>query len=211
MSLYKYTENVLENSQDRNSGHTNHHFPKGRVSLEWLGYHSVCSSSMRQFQPTILVGSETYCPYTRARGTSPLNHSIQRALHIMRAKSLSCVPLFATPWTVAHQDTLSMGSSRQEYWNGLPFPSPRSCKLISILKSTRMCSWGRQPVTWVSSLSINTFQAQENKASQHLLLYAIKRKTDKYHQNLQVLLWYVGKIQCFRIWEIFEQFQPLSN
>jgi len=31
---------------------------------------------------------------------------------------------FATPWTVARQAPLSMGFSRQEYWNGLPFPSP---------------------------------------------------------------------------------------
>ena len=31
---------------------------------------------------------------------------------------------FVTPWTVAHQAPLSMGFSRQEYWNGLPFPSP---------------------------------------------------------------------------------------
>ena len=30
----------------------------------------------------------------------------------------------ATPWTVAHQAPLSMGSSRLEYWSGLPFPSP---------------------------------------------------------------------------------------
>ena len=29
-----------------------------------------------------------------------------------------------TPWTVAYQALLSMGFSRQEYWNGLPFPSP---------------------------------------------------------------------------------------
>ena len=29
-----------------------------------------------------------------------------------------------TPWTVAHQAPLSMGFSRQEYWSGLPFPSP---------------------------------------------------------------------------------------
>ena len=36
----------------------------------------------------------------------------------------SCVQLFATPWTVAHQAPLSMGFSRQEYWSGLPFPSP---------------------------------------------------------------------------------------
>ena len=32
-------------------------------------------------------------------------------------------PTLATPWTVAHQAPLSMGFSRQEYWNGLPFPS----------------------------------------------------------------------------------------
>ena len=39
-------------------------------------------------------------------------------------KWLSCVRLFATPWTVAYQAPLSMGFSRQEYWSGLPFPSP---------------------------------------------------------------------------------------
>ena len=33
------------------------------------------------------------------------------------------VRLFATPWTLAHQGTLSMEFSRQEYWSGLPFPS----------------------------------------------------------------------------------------
>ena len=37
---------------------------------------------------------------------------------------LSRVRLFATPWTVAHQAPPSMGFSRQEYWSGLPFPSP---------------------------------------------------------------------------------------
>ena len=39
-------------------------------------------------------------------------------------KSLSRVRLFATPWTVAYQVPPSMGFSRQEYWSGLPFPSP---------------------------------------------------------------------------------------
>ena len=37
---------------------------------------------------------------------------------------LSCVRLFATPWTGACQDPLSMGFSRQEYWSGLPFLPP---------------------------------------------------------------------------------------
>ena len=39
-------------------------------------------------------------------------------------KSLSHVRLFATPWTIAYQAPPSMGFSRQEYWSGLPFPSP---------------------------------------------------------------------------------------
>ena len=36
----------------------------------------------------------------------------------------SCVQLFATLWTVAHQTPLFMRFSRQEYWSGLPFPTP---------------------------------------------------------------------------------------
>ena len=39
-------------------------------------------------------------------------------------KSLSCVRLFATPCTVVYQALLSMVFSKQEYWSGLPFPSP---------------------------------------------------------------------------------------
>ena len=42
----------------------------------------------------------------------------------VKVKSLSRVRLFAIPWTVAHQAPQSMGFSRQEYWSGLPFPSP---------------------------------------------------------------------------------------
>ena len=38
--------------------------------------------------------------------------------------SLSHARLFATPWTIACQASLSMGFSRQKYWSGLPFPSP---------------------------------------------------------------------------------------
>ena len=40
-------------------------------------------------------------------------------------KSLSRVQLFAISWTVVYQASLSMGFSRQEYWSGLPLPSPK--------------------------------------------------------------------------------------
>ena len=62
--------------------------------------------------------------------TSSKNCTLVCVCVCLRAKSLhsgmlshfSCVRLFATPWTVAWQPPLSMGFSRQEYWNGLPCP-----------------------------------------------------------------------------------------
>ena len=45
-------------------------------------------------------------------------------LGVCMLSRFSHVRLFETPWTVAHQAPLSMGCSRQEYWSGLPFPSP---------------------------------------------------------------------------------------
>ena len=45
-------------------------------------------------------------------------------LHVYTLSCCSCVCLFVSPWTVAHQDSLSTGCSRQEYWSGLLFPSP---------------------------------------------------------------------------------------
>ena len=43
---------------------------------------------------------------------------------LLCAPVLSHVQLFATPWTVARQAPLALGFPRQEYWSGLPFPSP---------------------------------------------------------------------------------------
>ena len=42
----------------------------------------------------------------------------------VKVKSLNRVRLFVTPWTRAYQAPPSMGFPRQEYWSGLPFPSP---------------------------------------------------------------------------------------
>ena len=42
----------------------------------------------------------------------------------VKVKSLSCARLLVTPWTAAYQAPSSMGFSRQEYWSGLPLPSP---------------------------------------------------------------------------------------
>ena len=49
---------------------------------------------------------------------------LYHSLVFVVVQSLSHVQLFATPWTIACQAPLSVGFPRQEYWSGLPFPSP---------------------------------------------------------------------------------------
>ena len=71
----------------------------------------------------LLISVVTICVYSAVRTPKDLFillHGKKRK----KVKSLSHVRLFVTPWTVAHQAPLSMGFSRQEYWSGLPFPSP---------------------------------------------------------------------------------------
>ena len=53
----------------------------------------------------------------------------------VKGKSLSQVRLLATPWTAAHQAPPSMGFSRQEYWSGVPLPSPMNTFPITIESS----------------------------------------------------------------------------
>ena len=55
------------------------------------------------------------------------NANAQVLLRECVLSGFSCVQLSATLWTMACQALLSMGFSRQEYWSGLPFPSPRYC------------------------------------------------------------------------------------
>ena len=65
----------------------------------------------------------------------------------LKLKSLSRVWFFAIPWTVAYQTPQSMEFSRQEYWSGLPFPSPRDLPnpgiepRVSITAGRRFTVW----------------------------------------------------------------------
>ena len=56
--------------------------------------------------------------------TSPSFHSWQNLTASSTLFNPSHVQLFTTPWSAAHQTPLSKGFPRQEYWTGLPFPSP---------------------------------------------------------------------------------------
>ena len=71
-------------------------------------------------------------------------------------KKVSCVWFLATPWTVAHQAPLFMGFSRQEYWSGLPFPSPEESSQPRDLTQIS-CIAGRFFTIWANTYYLNIF------------------------------------------------------
>ena len=106
------------------SGSSVHGIFQGRI-LEWV----VMLSSRGFTDPGIELSSSA--TLESQAGTLLLSHQgspkwgyTSNFYFLTFKKSLSHVRLFATPWTVAYQASPSMGFSRQEYWSGLPFPSP---------------------------------------------------------------------------------------
>ena len=72
---------------------------------------------------------------------------------ICSAVSLQLCLILCAPRTVAHQPPLSMGFSKQEYWDGLPFPPPgdlphQRMKLMSLVSSVWACVFFTSCTTW---------------------------------------------------------------
>ena len=79
----------------------------------------------------------------------------------MKVKSLSRVRLLATPWTAAYQAPPSMGFSRQEYWSGVPLPSPN---MLSSLVITFLPRSKRLLILWLESLSAVILEPKKRKS-----------------------------------------------
>ena len=94
-------------------GSTVHGFLQARI-LEWVGI----SSSRGSSRPR--DGTHFSCVSCTAGGF----FTAEPLTKLSSVQLLSCVQLFATPWTVTCQAPLSMRFSRQEYWSGLPLPLP---------------------------------------------------------------------------------------
>ena len=103
------------------------------ISVLWFGLWVVPSAAAKSLQscPTLcdpIDGSPPGSPVPgilQARTLEWVASSFSSAWKWkVKGKSLSHVRLLATPWTAAYQAPLSMGFSRQEYWSGLPLPSP---------------------------------------------------------------------------------------
>ena len=72
----------------------------------------------------------------------------------MKVKSLSHVRLCATPWTAAYQAPPSMGFSRQEYWSGVPLPSPTGEGSHSLFQGTFLAQgWNPSLLHWQADSS----------------------------------------------------------
>ena len=73
--------------------------------------------------------------------------------HTVKVKSLSRVWLFVTLWTIARQALLSMGFSRQEFWSGLPFPSPGDLPVPGIKPGSHIA--GRRFNLWATGEALS--------------------------------------------------------
>ena len=98
-----------------------------KKSSDWYLLNAFCMPgtglSIIPFNPHDKSISKCYYPMFQRRNWVAMSYGLEE--HVVKWQSLSRVWLFMTPCTVAHQAPLSIGFSRQEYWSGLPFPSPR--------------------------------------------------------------------------------------
>ena len=109
------------------------HLDRGLQQCDWLSQWSGFPVSRGPWSgiPLSLKASPgLFCVFWGSRQQGGLLAVVGRGmgttdLEISRRSPFSRVRLCATPWTAAHQAPLSTGFSRQEYWSGLPFPSPR--------------------------------------------------------------------------------------
>jgi len=127
-------------------------------SQHWPGTHAV-AAIWKSLVPTAAAKSLQSCPtLCDPIDGSPLGSPIPGILQArtlewvaisfsnawkwkVKVKSLSPVPLLATPWTAAYQAPLPMGFSRQEYWSGVPLPSSYYSNFKMYLNVTFMKSF----------------------------------------------------------------------
>ena len=114
-------------------------------------------------------------------------------------KSLSCVQLFVTPWTVAYQAPLSIEFSRQEYWNGLPFPFSRGCSRPRN-QTWVFCAAGRHFTIWATRESLNKGLEGDN-------CFGKKKEYGGLGEGRNSLLFHIGKLRkvsLIKIWDIYD-------
>ena len=96
----------------------------------------------------------------------------------VKVKSLSPARLLATPWTAAHQAPPSMGFSRQEYWSGVPLPSP-----YGILHNHKK-EWNNAfSTTWMDLEMIILSQTERERQIQYDITYMRNLKCEPIYKT----------------------------
>ena len=100
----------------------------------------------------------------------------------------SCVWLYVTLWAVAHQASLSMGFSRQEYWSGLPCPPPGNpadpgIKPVSLMSPALAAGFFTNGATWEAPKNGPSSQITGIKKKQTGIFYFKKKFCRKTSQS----------------------------
>ena len=136
----------------------------------------------------------------------------------VKVKSLSRVRLSATPWTAAHQAPPSMGFSRQEYWSGVPLPSPvqcirannrnlelerLTCYLVSTQKLGKFVSLP-EAINYNATLSYAILQQTQSKVRTFTFFWRAEKRTKWGVSRTEVAIssWHVGEI----LWEPYNNY-----
>ena len=96
--------------------------------------------------------------------------------------SLSPIQLFETLWTVAHQAPLSMGFSRQEYWSGLPFCSPRDLPNPGIEPRSPALQMDSLRFEPLGCLGLNSVSPAPGREAQNVTLFGNRAFADVTNQ-----------------------------
>ena len=115
----------------------------------------------------------------------------------------SCVQFFATLWTVACQAPLFMGFSRQEYWSGLPCPSPRDLPNPGIepasLRSCALASVFYSSTTWEAPLGVGNIN-KFNSTVRHQPVRTFATLSSRAGLGPLALVILVREVSGFRVW-----------
>ena len=114
-----------------------HHIPLYRVKTQGLNVSAAAAAKSLQSRPTLCNYRDVSPPGShdpgilQARTLEWVAISFSSALKWkVKVKSLSRVWLFEIPWTAVYQAPPPIRFSRQEYWSGLPLPSPLNASLV---------------------------------------------------------------------------------
>ena len=145
------------------------------------------------------MGEERYIPLLAAlncgRDCYSSNHYIYLySKHFLPLSRFSCVQLCATPYTAAHQAPLSLGFSRQEYWSGLPFPSPNT--IFKTFPITLQTTIFKVLLILVSSLSRNL-----PSDSSFSIFYSIPKRQDHTLKDVRMQQLEIRSFQDNYIWK----------